>query len=72
MSREGNCRGEEDGWKEMTEEEIVAVEVTAAVAGSGTPRQQQPNIGRVLSPVPENDAAKMRRSRHGVQLTLLA
>ncbi len=63
------CRAEEDGWKEMTEAEINAEEGAPAEADSVTPRQQQPpKRGGVLSPVPEDEAAKTRRSRHGAHL----
>ena len=57
------CSSEEDGWKEVTEADMMATEeVKAPEADSGTPRQQPVHGGGVLSPVLEDDAAKIRRS----------
>ncbi|CAL8464050.1 g3585 [Coccomyxa elongata] len=62
-SSAGAQAGEEDGWKEVTEADTKATaEVKAPVeADSGTPRQQAPRGGAVLSPVLEDEAARIRR-----------
>ncbi|BDA49172.1 probable disheveled-associated activator of morphogenesis 1 at N-terminal half [Coccomyxa sp. Obi] len=63
-SSAGARTGEEDGWKEMTEAEVKATaEVKAHEADSGTPRQPPAHDRGVLSPVLEDDAAKVRKSR---------